>query len=323
MEDFLPGDEIEFIDDKTRGFIISLLDNHTLLVDIEDGLEIPVPISKVVRISTSGNKPSKTDTARYTSGSENKIPENKFNKNLIIAMLNNEKADKFRFILINNTRFFYYFTFYKVENDNYTGISKGQILSGEYCTLTEIELSGANKFPGFSFTALPFKPNTKEGIEPIIYRFKPDGEKLVRNQGVAPLLNETACLFEITEKTEQPLPLVNKPVRIEAVFHDIIDIDQPEKIIDLHIKEINPDYKLMTGSEILNFQFEYFKNALEKAIALKYPKIIFIHGIGVSTLKNKIIDHLKDHHHIKSHNEADIRKFGYGAMEVEIKIQKP
>ena len=58
---------------------------------------------------------------------------------------------------------------------------------------------------------------------------------------------------------------------------------------------------------------------MEKAIALSYSSIIFIHGIGNFTLKNKIIEDIKNNKFVEKYREADVRKYGYGATELFFK----
>lgn len=55
MENFQPGDTVEFIDDSTVGTVISIIDSKQLIISIE-GLEIPVLKSQLIRISKGPEK---------------------------------------------------------------------------------------------------------------------------------------------------------------------------------------------------------------------------------------------------------------------------
>lgn len=318
MAELLPGDLVEFIDDKTRGIIISVIDHKTLLVDIDDGLEIPVLKDKVVKIQGSG-KNAAPQQAVYSEVAVKKIPDRSFKPNLYIAISNSENEQLFKFYLINNTSDFYYFTFYRKDREQSYGISKGHLNSGEYYPLTQVDISKLNKFPEYQLFALPYKESSVSAAQAVSYNFRPDGAMLLKDRETAPVLGEEACLIKILGEKEAIHFKEQKIERIENPIREIIDIEKPPKIIDLHIREIKADYQAMGASEILEFQFRFFVNTLEKAQALSYQKIIFIHGIGVNTLKNKIYDYLKNSTKVKNYQEADIRKYGYGAVEVDIK----
>lgn len=96
-------------------------------------------------------------------------------------------------------------------------------------------------------------------------------------------------------------------------------ITDSEKIVDLHIEELNPNWENMPSSEMLSFQLNYMEEALDRAIADNHHSIIFIHGIGDGILKNAIFGKLKQHPHVKSFENRYDSRFGFGATEVIIK----
>jgi hypothetical protein len=98
---------------------------------------------------------------------------------------------------------------------------------------------------------------------------------------------------------------------------NVIKIKEPKEIIDLHIEKICPNHKRMTDNEKFTFQLEYFKTTLCKAIALSYPRIIFIHGIGKQVLR-KAIEYYLIKNNIRNFGPADKRKYGEGAVEVRL-----
>jgi dsDNA-specific endonuclease/ATPase MutS2 len=68
---------------------------------------------------------------------------------------------------------------------------------------------------------------------------------------------------------------------------------------------------------MLNIQKEYFIKTLESAIAEKFKKVIFIHGVGNGVLKNEIIKILRDYEGLHDQS-ASLAKFGVGAIDVVI-----
>jgi hypothetical protein len=87
-----------------------------------------------------------------------------------------------------------------------------------------------------------------------------------------------------------------------------------EKTIDLHIEELTDEYPVMNSAEMLNLQLEHFRKELDSAMLYHYYRVIFIHGKGNGTLKNKMRSEL-DSMNLK-YKDADTARFGYGATEV-------
>jgi len=97
-----------------------------------------------------------------------------------------------------------------------------------------------------------------------------------------------------------------------------IETDKPPEVVDLHIEKLSSEYEAMTRSAILDYQMNYFQDCLEKAIAFDYQKIIFIHGIGNGVLRERLQLNLKRNKKIKGFGEANYKKYGLGATEVQI-----
>jgi dsDNA-specific endonuclease/ATPase MutS2 len=87
--------------------------------------------------------------------------------------------------------------------------------------------------------------------------------------------------------------------------------------VDLHLHELLDSYLQKSDYEKLTFQIKYFKKCMDAAIAHRIKKVIFIHGVGKGTLKQEILHALKDYERVRNY-DAPFRKYGYGALAVEI-----
>jgi len=87
--------------------------------------------------------------------------------------------------------------------------------------------------------------------------------------------------------------------------------------VDLHLHELIDTYQQKSDYEKLLFQLNYFRKCMDAAIAHRVKKVIFIHGVGKGTLREEIIHALRDYDRIR-HYDAPMRKYGYGALTVEI-----
>lgn len=144
------------------------------------------------------------------------------------------------------------------------------------------------------------------------------------------ILNEDG--FEISYSTDE---IVHRADRSSYKIDSILDrkwLDQkeeqdikPPKLepeeaweVDLHLHELIDSYQQKGDHEKLMFQLNYFKKCMDAAIAHRVKKVIFIHGVGKGTLRQEILHALKDYERAR-HYDAPLKKYGFGALTVEIR----
>lgn len=160
------------------------------------------------------------------------------------------------------------------------------------------------------------------------YRLKPARFQKEDNYIGNAFINEKALLINLTtvqgvetsaEKLEGSDPEAPTQLKIEVqkpkALIDKHRIAPFEAEVDLHISALKDDYSKLSNHEILNIQKDYFIKCLESALEAQYRKIIFIHGIGNGTLRNTILETLKEYEELTAQN-ASFKKYGYGAIEV-------
>lgn len=89
--------------------------------------------------------------------------------------------------------------------------------------------------------------------------------------------------------------------------------------IDLHIHEIKDDYENLTNGEILNIQLSRFETTLELALKGNQQKIVFIHGVGNGKLKHELRKKLDRKYPDLKYQDASFREYGFGATLVYLK----
>lgn len=87
--------------------------------------------------------------------------------------------------------------------------------------------------------------------------------------------------------------------------------------IDLHIHHLTNSEKGMTKHDKLLLQLSTAKIKIDDAIKNKYPKLIFIHGVGKGVLKNELIKLFDSYTNIE-YFDASYSEYGYGATEIKI-----
>jgi hypothetical protein len=110
-------------------------------------------------------------------------------------------------------------------------------------------------------------------------------------------------------------PQTKVAVQKPKAFIDKHRIAPFEAEVDLHISALQDNYTNLSNHEILKIQTDYFSKSLESALASQYRKIIFIHGIGNGTLRNTLLQLLKEYEELTARN-APFKKYGYEAIEV-------
>lgn len=88
--------------------------------------------------------------------------------------------------------------------------------------------------------------------------------------------------------------------------------------VDLHIEKLVNSKKGMSNYDILNLQMETAKRQLEFAINKRFPKVVFIHGVGEGVLKAEL-DFLLNRYPNIQFSDANYTTYGMGATEVIIK----
>lgn len=86
--------------------------------------------------------------------------------------------------------------------------------------------------------------------------------------------------------------------------------------VDLHLHEVVDDERGLTPGEELRVQLAYFERMLAVAIRERKQRMIVIHGVGEGVLREEVRRILEDHSGLRF-NDADPRRYGQGATEVE------
>lgn len=89
--------------------------------------------------------------------------------------------------------------------------------------------------------------------------------------------------------------------------------------IDLHIDELVDTTAGMEAGDILEHQLTKFRQIMEENRNKKGQKIVFIHGKGNGVLKKAILDELKTKYKNIYYQDASFREYGFGATMVTIK----
>jgi len=230
------------------------------------------------------------------------------------------------------------FTYSKKEDGKFICKDFDRVDEQSALLLDIIDKTDIEKWKDLQFQFLFFKQGSAVNKPPFVneIRLKPVKFYKEDNYSHYSFLDEKCFLIPLTEK-EQLEPedwpeekWKNEKLSGLKIIGHISNFNKaepfPEKHIlekgiaevDLHIEELIENYSGKENFELLNIQLNYFSMMLESAIANKFRKIIFIHGVGNGKLKQEIINKLKNNFPDLKYGDASLLKYGRGATEIKL-----
>ncbi|HNW97275.1 MAG TPA: DUF2027 domain-containing protein [Bacteroidales bacterium] len=220
-----PGDRVSFLNEKRDGIVKKILQNKMVIVEIEDGFEIPVISSDLVKVNAfddeeqNDNKYSnrKNDTQpepeeRFPErfGFDTSLTEDlKLKKGFYIAFIpeNDEQMlqGNYAVYILNNTKQDALFTYYLKENDKYICTDFDRVDEASALMLSNIDKSQFEKWEHIKFHFIYFKKENEifKNPEVIDIRVKPLRFYKEENYNYVPAIGEKCFLIPLSEKEVQ------------------------------------------------------------------------------------------------------------------------
>jgi len=351
---FKPGDKVRFLNTTGGGTVKKNINSFMVSVAIEDGFEIPTLTSELVLIEPSGINdrlftrekenipPAKTPqpepvepnriSALQLKGNDHSFPSGVF-----LAYVPHDQqwvmTGNIDIYLINHTGFdILYSLFLKDEDGKFSGIDYGSLTHGSKLAIESIVREDIAQWSSGVLQVLFHQDEGEKVLMPVSATFRIKGANFYKDSSYKEcgLLGEQkAIVYTVCELNRIPSTvehILNEKEGIETLpesarqFNPGSAIDRyriapREAEVDLHISALRDNYEQLSPREILTIQIGVFERMLESAIANNYTRVVFIHGIGNGTLKQSLIDRLKDYGDIEFRN-ASFVKYGNGAIEL-------
>ena len=312
MADFESGDKVRFINDRMKGTIVSRKDKNYFIVLLEDGFEIPVAINELVLVEKL-NQSKEAAKKNPISGGITPATQQLAKGYFLSVNITEGKTREIHFNLINNTGADILFVVFNPSQE-FKAIMKGGINQHSAIKITSIPDSDFEFWKSLEISVIEFDKKTKTIPTPIHFKLKFKETILLKPKTPLPYLSAEGFLLplEMSDVKENPAQKEQAPT---AAF----SLGPTEDIIDLHIEKLIDNTSQIPPEGILMMQLDHFARNLEKAVAAEKEHIIFIHGIGNGILKKKINEYTSNHPSVLKTEEADTKKFGYGATKVIFK----
>lgn len=360
MRDFQIGDKVSFMSSVGGGTVTKIIDSKMVMVEIEDGFEIPCLMSDLVvdyrsqpsrqqQVVESVSKEAKEkefiaeeqreaarkgELRRFAKGAEK--------EGVYLAFVPHEQqwllTGPLDVVLVNNTTFEMLYTFTIKEAEHFANVDYGQVDAHEKIVVETISRDDLEYWINGIVQAVFTQETSDRVLLPLnapfslhVNRFFKEGSYQMSGVlGEKALMVCLSDLLALQSSDSDFTQLLKGGVGSLASKKELVKPEAPidkhrtapgEAVVDLHIGELVDNILGMSSHDMFTLQVDYFKKMLESAIASDYTKVTFIHGVGNGVLKNAIVEELKNYRNTEN-RAASIAKFGVGAIDVLITDKK-
>ena len=319
------GDKVKFVSEVGGGKVAGFQGNNIVLVEDEDGFQIPTPINDVVVVNDEDYSTSKI-VADKVQKKGIQIPDDDFDYdpadrpvtfkapaeerrggdklNAYIAFVPMDvkaiTSSRFETYIVNDSNYYMHYIYMTAEGNSWTLHSTGEIDPNTKLFIEEFGREDLAAMEHITVQLLAYKRKNP-------FLKKPD-------QLPRPLvLDAKALKKEMMQKVKADM---QRPVSHAPKPKD--DKDAPI-VVDLHINALLDSTAGMTNSDILNYQLEKMRNTIFEYKNQKGRKIVFIHGKGEGVLRQAVIHELRYRFKNMPYQDASFQEYGYGATQVTIK----
>jgi hypothetical protein len=287
--DIRKGDKVKFLNESGGGIVVRIIDGKQALVQIDDGFEIPVLITQLVKTESSGERAfeaSKQDYKLKQTDQKQKtekpifatIPSQLTSKDPIkplfaIAHIS-EKLDadnaNFELFLLNDGEYFIYYIVALEKIERLQLLEKGDLEPEMKVSLGIFNFNELLALDAIVFDLFFYDEREYRAQQPIHYRLNLKSLNLLRqgNYTDNEYFYEQAYVLNLSKTEKEDSEFKKSNLKNEEAKTPIKK-QQPKEpdieVVDLHIEEIvdnNPGS--LSNGEIINIQMARFTTCMEE-----------------------------------------------------------
>jgi hypothetical protein len=339
--DIRKGDKVKFLNESGGGIVVRIIDSKQALVQIDDGFEIPVLITQLVKTESSGERAfeaAKQDFKLKPGEVKQKaekpvfatVPTQLASKEIIKPLFAiahvSEKLDadnaRFELFLLNDGEYFIYYIVALEKLERLQLLEKGDLEPEMKVSLGTFQFNEILALDAVVFDIFFYDEREYRAQQPVHYRLNLKSLNLLRNENYKDneYFYEQALVLNLLKTGKDDTELKKSTLKKDENKAPIkkADTKEPEiEVVDLHIEEIvdnNPGS--LSNGEIINIQMARFTTAMEGAIIGKTKKIVFIHGVGNGKLRYEVRKTLDSKYSQYQYQDASFAEYGFGATMV-------
>ena len=328
MSNIKVGDKVRFLNSTGGGVVRSFKGKDQVLVEDEDGFEVPVLIRECVvvgdsemQVHISRRSPLPSVTQAAVPQPKKPEPQPEVEKvtetiegerlNIYLAYLPIEPAkviqgNGYETYFINDSNYYLFFNYMNRQNNSWISRYNGIVEPNTQIFLEEFGKEELNDLERICVQHCLMENDFFDEdamVYPIVRQDIPEKELLI---SAAEL--QQAMQQKVHEDRRVPQTIVKKKVTDSSILE-----------VDLHITELLDNTNGLSNADMLDYQLEKFHEVLAKYAANKGQKIVFIHGKGDGVLRKAIEKELKTKYKQFYYQDASFRVYGFGATMVTIK----
>ena len=344
------GDKVRFLSEVGGGIVTGFQGKDIVLVQDEDGFDIPMLMRECVVIETDDynikRKPAAPKVEAKPQEEERPVtyrPAERKGGDILNVMLGFVPQDikaisttAFDAYLINDSNYTVVYTYLTAEGHNWRVRSHGTVAPNTKYFIEEFEKSALNELEHVAVQVLAFKEEKSFMLKPAVsVELRIDTVKFYKLHTFreSDFFEEPSLIYDVV-KDDQPARqtfLKGEDIK-EALLtkkrEDVQPARKPEAKkpkgnaiveVDLHAHELLETTAGMSNGEILNYQLDVFRKTLDEYKNKKGQKIVFIHGKGDGVLRKAILQELKYKYKNYQSQDASFREYGFGATMVTIR----
>lgn len=352
------GDKVRFLSEIGGGRVAGFQGKNIVLVEDEDGFQVPMPINEVVAVGDENydtghiievkqqqEKKRKEETRElepadrpvtFKTQPEERRGGDQLSAYLAFVPMELKELSHTRFeaYLVNDSNYYLRFAYLSAENNGWTLRATDEVEPNTKLFIEEFGREDLNQLDRVAVQLIAYKREKNFLLKPAVdVQLRIDGVKFYKLHTFLdnPFFEQPALVYTLVEKDKVVRPLVVDAQQLKANMYGKdeqpkprVQTPQPRKeggplVVDLHASELLETTAGLSPSDILNHQLDVFRKTLKDYEKQRGTKIVFIHGKGEGVLRKAIVNELQYRYKSYTYQDASFQEYGYGATQVTIK----
>ena len=350
------GDKVRFLSEIGGGRVAGFQGKNIVLVEDEDGFQVPMPMNEVVVIGEENYdtshvvevKQQQKKTAEreqepadrpvtFKAPVEERKGGEQLSAYLAFVPMDVKELSQTRFetYFVNDSNYYLRFTYMTAEGNAWRLRDTAEVEPNTQVFIEEFGREDLNGMERIAIQMLPYKREKNFLLKPAVdvqLRIDPVKFYKLHTFQQSAFFEQPALVYTIIENDKAVTPLVVDPQQLKSSLFQHQEAPKPKTtirresssldgplVIDLHADELLETTQGMSACDILNYQLDVFRRTLKEFEKKRGQRIVFIHGKGEGVLRKALVNELQYRYKNYQYQDASFREYGYGATQVTIK----
>ena len=352
------GDKVRFLSEIGGGRVAGFQGKNIVLVEDEDGFQVPMPTNEVVVIGEENyetrhvvevkqkqqkQQPKEKELepadrpVTFKAAPEERKGGEQLSAYLAFVPMDVKELSQTRFetYFVNDSNYYLRFTYMTAEGAGWQLRATAEVEPNTQLFIEEFGREDLNGMERIAVQLLPYKREKSFLLKAAVdvqLRIDPVKFYKLHTFQPSPFFEQPALVYTIIENDKPLRPLVIDAQQLKA---NLFQKNEPEVkpkttirrasspdgpvVIDLHADELLETTQGMSASDILNYQLDVFRKTLKEYEKQRGQRIVFIHGKGEGVLRKALVNELQYRYKQYRYQDASFQEYGYGATQVTIK----